>query len=162
MSSTSKTGTVTFNSDTSAGDVVVVEFTNSIRNPTVGEQSSSIEFYSTVTESGTTYDIDLESTSITVTPNTYGTLTSATAERVDSSQINEITDLDIKATSANPILVDSTITFCYPLDQVVLNVGSIDDLTFFELDSSGNAGSQLTPTSRSENSTYYTIEFIEW
>jgi hypothetical protein len=157
------TVTATFNSDAAAGSSLVITITNGVKNPTVGDTSNVITFASTVTESGTIYGIDTDSTSITVTPNTYGTLTSTSVTRVDSSKINEATNLNIKATSANPILANSVVTISIPIDQAVLDVADVDALTFYQLDSSDNVGSQITTSSRSSNSTYYTIIFtITW
>ena len=77
-------------------------------------------------------------------------------------QINAVTNINVKATSANPILANSVITFGFALDQLVLNVADIASLTFFQLDSSGNVGSQLTPTGRTSNSTHILIDITEW
>jgi hypothetical protein len=136
--------------------------TNSVKNPTVAQQSSFITFASSVTESSVTYDIDADTASITVTPNTYGTLTSATAIRVDSSLINQVTNINIEATSTNPILAASIITFELPLDQVIITGADETTLDFFQLDASGNVGTQLTTTSRVLNSTYIIIKITEW
>jgi hypothetical protein len=136
--------------------------TNSVKNPTVGQQSSFITFDSTVTISSVAYDIDSDTASITVTPNTYGTLTSATVIRADSSLINDVTNINIKATSTNPILAGSIITFELPLDQVILTGADENTLTFFQLDTSGNVGAQLTTASRSLNATYIIITISEW
>jgi hypothetical protein len=116
-----------------------------------------------VTVSGTTYNIDQDLASITITPNEYGTLTSTSVTRIDSSKINDPTNIDIKATSANPILAGSVITIAYALDQVVLNVASANSLTFTQLDSSGNAGPTLTTTvPTTTNSTHIIVKFTEW
>ena len=79
------TVTATFNSDAAVSSSLVITITNGIKNPTIGASSSSIVFASSVTVSSTVYGIDQDSTSITVTPNTYGTLTSTSVTRVDSS-----------------------------------------------------------------------------
>lgn len=162
LSSTSNTATITFNSDAAKASSLVVSILNGVKNPTVAQQSNYITFASTVTTSGTTYDIDQDLASITVTPNTYGTLTSATVTRVDSSKINAVTTVDIKATSANPILSGSSITIGVSLDQFVLNVASVSSLTFNQLDSSGAVGAALTATSTSTNSTHIIVKFTEW
>lgn len=161
-SSSSNTATITFNSNASGSSSLVVTLTNAVKNPTVGQQSNFITFASTVTESSVSYDIDKDTASITVTPNTYGTLTSASVTRKDSSQINQVTNIDIKATSANPILASSVITFELPLDQVKITGADQNTLTFYRLDASGTQGTQLTATSRTLNSTYIKIKITEW
>lgn len=160
-SSVDNTATVTFASDAAVGSSLVVTLTNAVKNPTVGQQSSFITYSSTVTESGTTYDIDQDLASITVTPNTYGTLTSTSVIRVDSSLINEATNINIKATSKNPILANSIITFELPFDQVQY-VTDINGLTFFKLDSSDNVGDALTTTSISSSADYISVSIQEW
>ena len=88
-------------------------------------------------------------------------MTSASVTRVNSSQININTYLNIKATSANPILANSKITFNIPFDQAVFQT-DLNSLTFFQLDTSDNVGSALTATSRSNDSNYIYIAFNEW
>jgi len=156
------TVTATFTSDAAAGSSLVITITNGVKNPTIGDQSSFINFASSVTDSGTSYGIDEDTTSITVTPNTYGTLTSTSVIRVDSSLINEATNLNIKATSKNPILSGSIITFGFALDQVILDVNDASLLTFFQLDSSDNASTELFATSTTSNSTHIVVKFTEW
>ena len=160
--STDNTVTATFNSDAAVGSSLVITIINGIKNPTVGQRSSSLTFKSTVTESGTTYDIDQDLTTITVQPTVYGTLTSGSATRVNSSLINTETNIDIKATSANPIIANSIITVEYPLDQVQLNVATTSLLTFFQLTSGGAVSTAITATSVTSNSTYIIAKFTEW
>jgi hypothetical protein len=160
-SSIDNTATVTFSSDAAVGSSLVVTLTNAVKNPTVGQQSSYITYASTVTESTTTYDIDQDLASITVTPNTYGTLTSTSVTRVDSSLINDATNINIKATSANPIIANSIITFHLPFDQVQY-VTDINGLTFFQLDSSDVVGSALATTSISATTDYVIFSIKEW
>ena len=107
VSSSANTITVTFNSDAAKASSLVVDILNGIKNPTLGQQSSYITFLSTLTESSTTYDIDKDSTTITVTLNTYGTLTSTSATRVDSSKINDVINLNVKSTNKNHIVCRS-------------------------------------------------------
>jgi hypothetical protein len=161
-SNADNTATITFTSDVAGGASLVITLTNAVKNPSIGQQSNYLTFASTVTESSTTYDIDQDLATITVTPNTYGTLTSTSAVRVDSSKINDVTALDIKATSKNPILSGSTISFQIPLDQVQLNVASVTDLTYSSLDTSGNVNGVLTATSETNSGTYLQISFAEW
>ena len=161
-SSADNTVTTTFNSDAAVGSSLVISIINGIKNPTVGAQSSQLTFKSTVTESATTYDIDQDLTTVTIQPNVYGTLTSASVERKDSSLINTDTNLDIKATSANPILSGSIITVEYPLDQAELSVASTAALTFFQLTAGGAVSTALTPTSVTSNATYIVAKFTEW
>jgi hypothetical protein len=127
--------------------------------------SATIVFKSYYTEYGTAYDIDQSTnlSAITITTNAYGTFTASSATRVDSSVMNEVTNVDFSATSLNPIPVGSKITVNIPIAQFVLNVGSVSDVTFYQLDSSGNVGTQRTPSSTpTSNSTYYIFEFTEW
>lgn len=161
-SHTDNTVTATFNSDAAIGSSLVVTIINGVKNPTVGLISSPLTFESTVTESGTTYDIDEDLTTVTILPTTYGTLTNTSVTRVNSSLINTETELDIQATSANPILANSIVTVEYPLDQVQLNVATTSLLTFFQLTSGGAVSIALTPLSVTSNSTYIVAKFTEW
>ena len=82
--------------------------------------------------------------------------------RLNSSLINTATEIDIKATSANPIISGSTIKVEYPLDQVQLDVASVSALTFFQVSSTGTVGTALTATSVTSNATYIVATFTEW
>ena len=162
IDSSARTGTITFTANAAAASSLVVTFSNSVQNPTVGQQSSVITFKSTLNDSGTIYDIDSDDSTVTITPNTYGTLTSASVTRVNSSLVSENTNINIAVTSANLIFSGSLITFNLLLDQLVLNVSGFDDVTFYQLDSSNSVGSQLVSSSRTSNSTYYTVVIPEW
>ena len=164
ISSTTNTTTVTFSSDAAKGSSLVVTITNGVKNPTVGSQSGIITFASFLTDSGTDYEIDTSTglTTITILPTVYGTLTSTSVTRVDSSKINDVTSLDIKATNPNPILAGSRISVEFPLDQAQLNVADANSLTFNQLDSSGNVGASITALTTSSNSTYIRVTFSEW
>lgn len=75
VNSTAKTGTITFNSNAIAGSTLNVVFINSIQNPTIGNLTNPITFLSTLTESSSTYNIDSDSSTVTIQPDTYNTLT---------------------------------------------------------------------------------------
>ncbi|CAI2359515.1 unnamed protein product [Moneuplotes crassus] len=162
LSNSANTVTATFSSTAVGGSSLVITITNGVKNPTTGQQSSPITFKSTVTESSTKYDIDQDLTTVRIQPNVYGTLTSTSVTRLNSSLINTDTELDIKATSANPIPSLSTIKVEYPLDQVQLSVASTSALTFFQVSSAGTVGSALTPISVATSSTHITVTFREW
>ena len=158
---TANTVTVTFNSNAVGESSLVVTITNGVKNPTIAEQSSFITFTSSVTEGANTYQIDQDLASITVTPNAYGTLINTSVKRVDSPKINTVTNLDVKATSANPIIAGSIITLQIPTDQAAL-VSDINSLTFFRLDASNNVGAALTLINRSTAGGYVTVKITEW
>ena len=160
--SATNTVTSTFTNAVASGTSISVRITNGVKNPTIAQTSSNIVFTTSITVSGTEYGIDQDQTSVTVTPTTYGTLTSTSVTRVDSSKINEVTNINIKATSANPITTSSILKFKFPLDQVVLNVATADALTYYQLDASGNVGSQLTALSTTSDASYITVTIREW
>ena len=162
VNTSDNTVTVTFNSDATAGSTLLVTIHNSIRNPQTGAKSDYLIFESTSTQNGETSILERSTDLISIHPNEYADLVNTKATRVSSPHINEVVNVDLFATSANPIPVQSTITVGYPLDHVVLNVANINDLEFYALDSSGNAGIKLTPIASVQNGTHIVKKFFEW
>ena len=116
IDSLARTGKITFTANAATVSSLVVNFSNNVQNPTVGQQSSVITFKSTLNDSGPIYDIDFDDSIVTIISNTYGTLTSTSVTIVNSSLVSGRTSINIAATSANSIFLDSLKAFNLSLD----------------------------------------------
>ena len=116
-------------------------------------------------DGSTDYEIDKDTTTLTVTPTDYGELTNVAVTRVDDVKlVNEAVKVNAKFTSRNPIPSGSKLTVKIPIAQFVLQTGtSVTDLIFRQLSSSDVAGNTITPsTTLTSTSTHYEGVFDIW
>lgn len=107
--------TVTSPSDLAKNTAITVNLVNNVRNPQTGAVSSAF----TIKTLYSTGEID-QSTSVTVTPNTYNNIINYSSIR-DVETVNSQVILTMAFQTTNPIPVNSLIKFSIPVDQALID-----------------------------------------